>query len=112
MTGNNTDPIRPIGATTTLICIVELSPAVDVSVIVNTTWRGPARFGENLIAFPNTDNTSYSSMITISSFENIHSGVYICSAEVKAMESSLLQYLNNSGAISNETRITTGKHSK
>ena len=110
--GNDTDPVRPIRTTVILDCIVELSPTVNVPVIVNTTWRGPADFMKSLTALSDTDNTTYSSMVTILSFENIHSGVYTCSAEVKAMELSLSQYLNNSRVTSNETRITTGKDNK
>ena len=91
---------------------MELSPVVDIPVIVNTTLRGPAGFMENVMAEAesHTANTSYSSMVTISFFENIHSGDYICTAEVMAMDASLSQYLNNSTRIvSNEIRITTGK---
>jgi hypothetical protein len=108
---NRTNPTWPIGDNVILICVVELSPVVDIPVIVNTTWRGPAGFMDNLMAQPHTAaNTSYSSMATVSFFENTHSGDYTCTAEVMAMEVSLSQYLNDSTRIaSNETRITTGK---
>ena len=115
---NNTNPTWPVGDNVTLICTVEISPvtAVDIPVIVNTTWRGPAGLMENLIAQSNNiASTSYSSIVTIPSFENIHSGDYICIVEVLPMEMSLSQNLNNSREITNETRITTGKpdqHSK
>ena len=109
VTNNTTNPTWPIGDNVTLICIVELSLVVDIPVTVNTTWRGPAGFMENPMALSDVANTSYSSMVTISSFENIHSGDYICTAEIMAMEVSLSQYLNDSRIVSNETRITTGK---
>ena len=103
---NIPNSIRPIGANVSLTCTVELSPAVDVQVTVSTEWRGPAGFYDTNMAQPDTDNTSYSSMVIISSFENINSGDYTCIAEVVV---SFSQYLNNSRATSNEARITTGK---
>ena len=106
---NTTNPTWPAGDNVTLICIVELSTVVNIPVTVNTTWSGPSGFVENLIAQPNAANTSYRSMVTISPFENINSGDYTCMAEVKEMEVSLSQYLNNSGVRSNKTKITTGK---
>ena len=109
VTGSISNPIRPIGTNITLTCTVELSPAVDVPVTVNTEWRGPAGFNKTNMAWPDTDNTSSSSMVTIFSFENINSGDYTCTAEVVAMQMLLSLYLNDSKVRSNETRITTGK---
>ena len=42
VTSNISNLVRPVGSTVALTCTVELSPAVDVSVNVNTVWTGPA----------------------------------------------------------------------
>ena len=66
VTSDPVSPIRPIGSAVSLSCTVELSPAVDVPVTVNTVWTGPDRFMTTNTAQPVMGNT-YSSSVMISS---------------------------------------------
>ena len=75
-------PIHPVGATVTLICTVDLSPAVDVPVNVNAQWSGPS---EVVLITPVTisviDNTTrYTSAAMVNSFGRNQSGEYTCTA--------------------------------
>ena len=53
-------PIWPVGSDVNLTCTVELSPAVDVPVTVNTVWTGPDGFMTTNTAQPVT--TTYTSI--------------------------------------------------
>ena len=51
VTSDPVSPIKPFECPNiTLTCTVELSPAVDVQVTVNTVWTGPAGFESNTTA--------------------------------------------------------------
>ena len=72
-----------VGSTVTLTCTVELSPAVDVSVTVNTVWTGPAGFSTTNTAQAMAGNTTtYTSTAMVSSFGRAQSGYYNCTATV------------------------------
>ena len=89
VTSNPVSPIRPVGSNVTLICTVELSPAVDVPVIVNTVWTGP----DGVTLSPTTpamgNLTRYTSTAMVSSFERDQSGNYTCTATVSSTSSFL-----------------------
>ena len=99
-------PIRPIGSAVTLTCTVELSPAVDVPVTVNTVWTGPDGFMTNSTAQPVMGNaTTYNSSVMISSFGRNQSGNYTCSVSV----SSANTILTTSDIRVESARVTTGE---
>ena len=81
LTSNLPNPILS-GADVTLTCNVELSPAVDVPVTVNTEWTGPST--ESLNPYPTIQEslTLYRSTLVLKSVESANSGQYICSAKV------------------------------
>lgn len=84
---NKPNPIRPIGSTVTLSCIVELSPAVDVPVNVNIQLRDPA--GRTLTTtLPLVSGSSYTATAMISSFGRSQSGIYTCTVNVSPILAS------------------------
>ena len=98
--------VRPIGsATVTLTCTVELSPSVDVSVTVNTVWTGPDNLNTTIMAQQMGSTTTYTSTAMVSSFGRDQSGNYTCTATV----SSTSQFIMNSMASTQPTRVTVGK---
>ena len=115
LSSNTTNPVRPIGTAVTLNCTVhvELSPAVDVPVAVNTVLTGPAGFVATSTSQPVTENTRsiiYTSIAMVSSLGRNQSGVYRCTASLNYILNNV--YLINSNAMANSTRVTTGKIDK
>ena len=104
VTNDQVSPIRPIGSDVTLTCTVELSPAVDVPVTVNTLWTGPDGFMTTNTAQPAFGNT-YSSSVIISSFGREKSGNYTCSVSVSSANSILTTSEIRAGS----ARVTTGE---
>ena len=101
------NPIRPIGSDVSLNCIVELSPAVDVQVTVNTVWTGPAGFMVTSIAQPVVgSNTSHASTVMVSSFGRDQSGSYNCRATVRLSYWS--QFISGRGSNYGTMRVTIG----
>ena len=99
-------PIRPVGSNVTLTCTVELSPAVDVPVTVNTVWTGPDGFMTTNTAQPVMGSTiTYTSTTMVNSFGGDQSGVYNCMATVSSSSS----FLTGSGSQSGTARVTVGK---
>ena len=93
------------GSSPTLTCTVELSPAVDVPVTVNTMWTGPA--GElftptNPVPAMIVNLTTYTSLAMV---DAARSGNFTCQATV----SSSSQFITGSGMMSGTTTITVGK---
>ena len=77
------NPIPPFGSDVTLTCAVELSPAVDVPVTVNTEWTGPD--GSNLTsgAPPVMRSfTHYTSKAKLNYVESADSGNYTCTVSI------------------------------
>ena len=106
VTSNKTNPIRPVGSDVTLTCTVELSPAVDVPVTVNTVWTGPDGFTTTNSAQPDMGSTTtYSSTAVITSLGRNKSGNYACTATVSS--TSPLLTSSNGQAVA---RVTVGKH--
>ena len=97
-----------VGSTVTLTCTVELSPAVDVPVTVNTVWTGPDGFMTTNTAQPVMGSTTtYTSTAMVSSFGRDQSGDYTCTATVRPNPTST--YLTGSGVLSNTTFIVARK---
>ena len=96
-----------IGSTVTLTCTVELSPAVDVLVTVNTVRTGPDGFMTTSTAQRMGSTTTYISTAMVSSFGRDQSGDYTCTATVRPNPTST--YLTGSGVLSNTTSIVARK---
>ena len=106
---DKSNPIRPVGSDVTLTCTVDLDPAVDVPVIVNTEWTGPDNVAiyQSYVVMENL--TRYVSTVNVSSFGRGQSGNYTCSVDIDV--SSLLPSLDYSmSQVVNETiEVTVGK---
>ena len=107
VTNDPISTIKPfVSPNVTLSCTVELSPAVDVPVTVNTEWTGPHGFmTRNVAHLVMGKTTTYISALVISSFVRNPSGNYTCSAIL----SSTSQFLSDSLPESDIKTITTGK---
>ena len=93
--------------TVTLTCTVELSPAVDVPLTVNTVWTGPAGFSTTNTAQAMAESTTtYTSTAMVSSFGRNESGNYSCVANV----SSMSQFLFDSDEQITTSRVTVGNY--
>ena len=81
-------PIQAVGSDVTLTCTVELSPAIDVPVIVNTMLTGPDRYMTTNTAQPVMGSTTtYTSTAMVSSFGRDQSGNYTCTATASSISS-------------------------
>lgn len=111
ITSNKVSPIRPIGSDVTQTCTVELSPLVDVPVIVTTVWTGPNGFRTTI---NNTSqpamgsNTSYTSAVTVRSFGRMQSGQYTCAAQVISSQNSQY-YTTNNATVYGAAQVTVGE---
>ena len=101
------DLIIPVGSNVTLICTVELSPAVDVPVTVNTVWTGPNGFmRHNTAQSDMRSNGTYMINTVISdSFNRNQSGNYNCTVTIASNNS----FLMTSDSSSNTTRVRVGE---
>ena len=101
------NPIPPFGSDVTLTCAVELSPAVDVPVTVNTVLTNPDGF-----TIPSTtqpvmgSSTNYTTTSVLNSFGRSDSGTYICAATV-SLPSNV--YISDSSTAHHSVRVTTGE---
>ena len=101
-------PIPPFGSNVTLTCAVELSPAVDVPVTVNTVWTTPEGLATTSTAQPVMGSlTSYAATYMINPFRRSDSGLYSCSATV-----SLSSTNSSTRTHSVLIRVTTGEKLK
>ena len=85
------------GASITLTCAVELSPAVDVPVTVSTEWTGPADvifMPVNPVPALMVNITTYVSTVSVGAARN---GSYTCQVTI-----------TSGGATSGSTDITVG----
>ena len=88
-----------VGSSTILTCAVELSPAVDVPVTVNTVWTGPDGFMTTNTAQPVMGSTTtYTSTAMVSSFGRDQSGVYICTTTVSSTSQHLIGSTSTTGS--------------
>ena len=101
------NPIPPFGSSVTLICTVELSPAVDVPVTVNTVLSTDEGFSNTRTAQPVMgSSTNYAATSIISPFTRNNSGVYTCAATAS---SPFNAYISGSSTARVSVRVTTGK---
>ena len=95
------DTPNPIlsGSSPTLTCAVELSPAVDVPVTVNTEWTGPANvmfMPANPVPAVMVNTTTYVSTVSVGA---ARTGSYTCQATI-----------TSGGTTSGSTDITVGMY--
>ena len=106
ISSNIPNPIRPIGSAVTLTCTVELSPAVDIPVTVNTVWSGPAEFMTVNTAQPDMGSTTtYTSIAMVNSFGRDQSGNYTCKVTVGTMSSYFIE-----SVVFISSKFTVGKN--
>ena len=111
LSSNIPNPIPPFGSNVTLTCAVELSPAVDVPVTVNTVLTSSDGLPITSTAHPVMGSlTSYAATYMISPFGRSDSKLYSCSATVSL--SSTNAYIGNSNTRSHSVRVTTGEKLK
>ena len=86
------------GASVTLTCVVELSPAVNVPVTVNTEWTGPnvMFMPANPVPAVMVNTTTYVSTVSVGAAKN---GSYTCQAAI-----------TSGGMTSGSTDITVGMY--
>ena len=101
------NPIPPFGSDVNLICAVELNPAVDIPVTVNTVLTTDEGFTHTSTAQPVMgSSTNYTTTFIINSFGRSNSGLYICSATISLPSNA---YISDSSAASHSLRVTTGE---
>ena len=103
ITSEPVSPIQSNGSQVTLICTVELSPAVDVPVTVYVWLTDPAGNPLIITTIPKSGST-YTSTAMVRSFGREQSGVYTCSATVNSSS----PYLTNSSLKSGMAYVTVG----
>ena len=87
---------------------MELSPAVDVPVTVNTVLTNPDGFMNTSTAQTVMgSNTNYATTFMISSFRRSNSGLYACGAHLASMPTNA--YISDSNIVSHSVRVTTGE---
>jgi hypothetical protein len=107
LSSNIPNPIPPFGSEIALTCAVELSPAVDVPVTVNTVLTRPDGFPTPRTAQPVMgSSSSYTATFMISSFGRSNSGLYACGATASLTSNA---YIRDSSTVSNSVRVTTGE---
>ena len=101
-----TTPVDAIiaGSSPNLTCTVELSPAVDVPVTVNTVWTGPAL---TTVITTSLMMESLTRFIAIAMVDAVRNGSYTCQSTV----SSSSQFTTGGGSMSASTNITVGMYS-
>ena len=100
------NPIIP-GSDVTLTCAVELSPAVNVPVTVNTVLTTDEGFPTHDTAQPVMGSlVNYTSEFVISSFRRSESGLYTCGATVTLSSNA---YISDSSIATRSVRVTTGE---
>ena len=91
VTNDPVSPIRPVGSDINLTCTVELSPAVNVPVTVNTVWTGPDEVALSPTTPVMKNFTRYTSTAMVNSFGRDQSGNYTCTATALVMGHTLEQ---------------------
>ena len=92
------------GSSPNLTCTVELSPAVDVPVTVNTVWTGPALTTVTPTSLMIENLTRYIATAMVDAARN---GSYTCQATV----SSSSQFTTGGGSVSATTNVIVGMRS-
>ena len=95
------------GSTVTLTCTVELRPAVNVPVTVNTEWTGPDGFSTtNTAQAMAGSTTTYTSTAMVNPFGRDQSGNYNCAATASNSSNS---FISDSMPVTGMARVTVGK---
>ena len=82
LVSNTPNPVLS-GSSPILTCAVELSPAVDVPVTVNTVWTGPDGSTLMSAAPPVMKSfTHYTSKAKLNYVESADSGIYNCTVSI------------------------------
>lgn len=88
-------------------CTVQIDPAVNVPVEVQTSWMGPGRFSlTNTAIYINATN-NYISTENVVPLKLMSAGDYNCTATV--MLSTENQFITNTGTKSNDTTLALCK---
>ena len=94
-----------VGSSHNLTCTVELSSAIDVPVIVNTVWTGPA----GTVFTPNNSVTatmeSVKRYISTAMFNEVGNNTHTCTVHIN----STSRYITESGVVSRVLAINVGK---
>lgn len=89
------------GSSLYLMCIIELSSAVDIPVIVNVHWTGPYFDNNNIGSIAGSLNV-YTSTATVDAARD---GNYTCRTTV----SSSSQFITDRETMSHSTSVITGE---
>ena len=79
-------PIHPIGSDVILTCTVELSPTVDISVVVNIQMTDSTGYLLTTTT-PSVSGSMYISTASVGSFGRAQSGLYTCTVTVSPISS-------------------------
>ena len=103
------NPIPPFGSNVTLTCMVELGPAVDVPVTVNTILTTPDGYMNTSTAQSVVGSTTnYTTTFMISSFGRSNSGLYMCGATATSTN-AYVSDSSSTSTVSQPVRVTTGE---
>ena len=91
------------GSSPSLTCTVELSPVVDVPVIVNAEWTGPDMTMVTSSSSVMESLTRYTVMASVDAARN---GSYTCRASIDSSS----QFITGSGMTPGSTTITVGEY--
>ena len=109
MNSDPVSPIQPLGSDVTLICTVELDPAIvqsDLSLLMVDAQL--SRDGTPLaLTGPTVTGTTFTYTIQLDSFGRSDSENYTCTATVRPLPTS--NYLTGSGQDFSIIEITTGE---
>ena len=103
---NKLNPIRPVGSSITLTCIVGLQYSTvhtTVALMVTIHLTNPAGVVLNTTVH-SVSGPTYISTATVDSFERTQSGVYTCEATLSSPSS----YLSESSTLTEEIHLSSG----
>ena len=100
-----TPPVDMIiaGSSPSLTCTVDLSPAVDVPVIVNVEWTGPDM---TMVTPSSSVMESLTRYTVMGSVDAARNGSYTCRASIDSSS----QFITGSGIMLGSTTITVGEY--
>lgn len=90
------------GSSPSLTCTVDLSPAVDVPVIVNVEWTGPDM---TMVTPSSSVMESLTRYTVMGSVDAARNGSYTCRASIDSSS----QFITGSGIMLGSTTITVGE---
>ena len=84
------------GTNFNLTCTIQLNPAVDIPVVVNSTWRGPVGVPHVIASAPTGTGARYQTILMFRPLNTSDSGNYTCEATVSPSPES--QFISGSAA--------------